>query len=360
MEINETLFNDKMINVFKKFESINFNTLTQSKKEELVINLMKITANCLDINSFPDKVVFTDSKELGMRGALFDCNKNIILLNKELFNKRFNPSDIAMLIDNAIHETVHFCQNESKIFIKYLKTPLPQPYNVFQPHENDAYTTTKNFLLMSLKYLSKELNKPLGLMCDSYDYLKTASKDNIAKRGYETNENIINKQVEEMIPFYGEVYKIDEMNENHQLDIKIKMFNQNIDAISLDDNGITGILNVKKHDCDNKLHFTIKDNICFINNIVKIEKDNRLKAVSTQDKEKLIIILNKIISVGNNVGFFNCKDFIINPISVVDTKKEYDNFIENVKNNLIEISEKITDISEKQIEKKMFKNIEER
>ena len=355
MKINEALFNNKMIDILKKFEPTNFNILTQTQKEELVLNLMKITANCLNVSSSPNQVIFKDSKELGMCGALFNCDKNIIFLNKELFNKNFNFSNIAMLIDNVIHETVHFCQNESGLFNKHLKTPLPQPYNVFQPHEEDAYTTTRNFLLMSLNHLSKELNKSLELMCGSYDYLKSASKDNMAIRGYETDEEIINQQIEKMIPFYEEIYKIDEMEDNHQLDIKIKMFNQNIDAISSNNNGITGILNIKKYDGNNKLHFTIKNNICFINNIVKIEKDNSLKSVSEQDKEKLINIIKKIINVGNDIEFFNCNEFIINPISVVDTKYDYDKFIENVKNNSIKISENFIDISTKQIKQNIFK-----
>ena len=140
------------------------------------------------------------------------------------------------------------------------------------------------------------------------------------------------------------------------------MLNQHIDAISMNDNGICGILSVNDIDGINKLHFTIKNDICFINEIIKIEnKNKKFMPVSNQNKEILISNLNKIINIGNEINFFNCKKYLINPISIVDDKEIHDKFIDDIKNGKIKSSNLFKNvISEKQIKNNVFKNIDGR
>ena len=77
-------------------------------------------------------------------------------------------------------------------------------------------------------------------------------------------------------------------------------------------------------------------------------------------KKHLIDLFNKIIKVGTENDFFNCNELVINPISTVDNKYEYDAFIEAIKNNKIKIFFLNNDISKKQIKKDIFDNIDER
>ena len=79
------------------------------------------------------------------------------------------------------------------------------------------------------------------------------------------------------MPFYKNVAITEKLDEDHKLDIKISKLNQHIDAIFMNDEGIFGKLSIYDINGINKLNFTIKNNICYINEIVKLNSNKLIK-----------------------------------------------------------------------------------
>ena len=362
MEIDEKIITDEFSKISKNFETKKFNKLSILDKEKLLLDLAKITANCLHSKINIDSILFVDEKEIGIGAASFSFHENLIRINKDIFKNEIDVVTLSFLMDYVTHETVHFCQKQNGIFLEHLSAPIPSPYRTSQPHEIDAYNTSEKILNEFTKYLDNEINAEINNLSDSRRFYANIDLLDLMERHYSKEPDDIQTQIQQMLPFYKNVNTIDKLNEEHKLDIKIKMLNQHIDAISMNDNGICGILSVDDVNGKNKLHFTIKDDICFINEIIKVRnKDNKFMPVSNQNKEILISNLNKIINIGNDIGFFNCNEYRVNPISIVDKKEVHDKFVEDIKNNNIKTSGIFKNvISEEQIEKTMLKDIDER
>lgn len=362
MEIDNKFIISEFLKISKYFNTNNFNVLSNIEKENLLLTLSKITANCLHSTIDTNNLTFVKENEIGIGGASFSYNENLIRINKNLFENKIDATALAYLMDYVIHETIHYCQKQNGLFLEHLSNPLPIPYRTSQPHELDAYNTSEKFLNEISKYIDNELREQINKLKDAKNFVRNLELLDLMKRHYSQNPEDVQNQIQQMLSFYKNVNTIDKLQEEHKLDIKIKMLNQHIDAISMNDNGICGILSVNDIDGINKLHFTIKNDICFINEIVKIEnKSKKFISVSNQNKEILISNLNKIIDIGNKINFFNCKEYLINPISIVDNKETHDKFINDVKNRKIKKINLFKNIiPEKQIKNNIFKNIDER
>ncbi len=362
MEINNKIIVNEFPKISEGFKLEYFNNLSITDKKELLLNLSKITANCLggEINS--NNISFVDKEEIEIGGASFSFNENLIRINKGLLNEKLNFNNFSILLEYIVHETVHFCQKQKGVFLEHLSNPLPVPYRTSQPHELDAYNTSEKIFDLISEFLDNDLQIVINDLKNTRSIYKDLELLDLMKRHYSQKLEDIQNQIQQMLPFYKNVNEIDKLQEEHKLDIKIKMLNQHIDAISMNDNGICGILSVNDIDGINKLHFTIKNDICFINEIIKIEnKNKKFMPVSNQNKEILISNLNKIINIGNEINFFNCKKYLINPISIVDDKEIHDKFIDDIKNGKIKSSNLFKNvISEKQIKNNVFKNIDGR
>ena len=362
MKLDKNTLNEEFSKISTKFNPIFFKTLTLKEKKELFITLSEITANAFDVKLDKNKILFVSAKEIGIGNASFNFHDNTIRINENLMKDKFNIYNFTSLIDSVVHETVHYCQKQRKFLIENLSTPLPQPYRMFQAHEVNAYDFAEEILNEFSKYFDDGFASILNSVQYARQYLVDKNRLKISERGYGDTDKDIEMQMSQMLPFYKNVNTVDKLNEEHKLDIKIKMFNQHIDAISMNGNGICGILSANDIDGKNKLHFTIKDDVCFINEIIKVEnKNGKFAPVSNQNKEILISNLNKIIDVGNNIEFFNCKEYLINPISIVDNKEVHDKFVDDVQNGKIKISGLFKkSISEEKIKKDIFNDIENR
>ncbi len=361
MIINKNVLINEFSKISKNFELTYFNSLSIDDKKELLLNLAKITANCLNSIIDVNNILFVNKNDIGIGGASFSFNENLIRIDKGLIENKIDSINFLRLLDNVIHETVHYSQKQNKLFLEHLSVPLPVPYRTSQPHELDAYDTSGKILDEISRFLDNELCRQINELKNMKNFVNNLEALDLMTRHYSKEPEDIEKQIQEMLPFYKNVETTEKLDEEGKLDIKISKFNQHIDAIFMNDEGIFGKLRIKDIDGVNKLNFTIKDDTCFINEIVKITNNNIYKPVTRQNKEKLVSLLSNIINVANKIELCNCIKYETNPVSIVDMKEDHDKFIEDVINGNIEISgifKKV--ISEKQIEKTLPNHIDDR
>ena len=116
MEIDEKIITDEFPKISKNFETKKFNKLSILDKENLLLDLAKITANCLHSKINIDNILFVDEKEIGIGAASFSFHENLIRINKDVFKNEINVVALSFLMDYVTHETVHFCQKQNGIF----------------------------------------------------------------------------------------------------------------------------------------------------------------------------------------------------------------------------------------------------
>ena len=353
MKVDNKLLNTKLPGIIYKFEPKNFNHLSFEEKQNLSIEFANLIANIFNVKNC--NICFVGKEVLNNDGALFSFNDNKIYLNKEIFNRNVDTFDIAILLDNIIHETIHYCQKENLFFLEHLKNPLPIPYKTLQPHEIEAYELSSKILNECKKYLNNDLEYAIEYINQYKISLKDKHLNDLKERGYNTSKFSINNQIKLLIPFYENIFIIQNFEENNKLTLNFNKSNQNINAAYINDNDLIGTIKINNNGEINKLQFSIIKNICFINEIIKEDKQQFLQPVSFECKCQLINILNKIIEIGNINNFFKCKKYKINPISIVENKKEYDNFIKEVKNGNIKLAKNVSLISENEIENNIFK-----
>ena len=116
MEINEQIINDELPKIVKNFNIENFNKYLLTDKQEFLIKIAKIAAKCLNCKIESNKFLFVSAKEINSGGASFSFYENLIRLNKDLLTNKIDNIELSILIDNAVHETVHFCQKQKELF----------------------------------------------------------------------------------------------------------------------------------------------------------------------------------------------------------------------------------------------------
>lgn len=351
ISINEDL--KKMI---IKFLPDNFNKLSENNKKSLIHQICNYICKELNCTIDISNIIFNDNIE---KNAYFSFHDDKILLNKSIITQNKDEFDFVGFLDNIIHETIHYCQKQNGLYLNDLTTPLPQPYYLFQQHEQDAYDSTYNILCKLKPIFSKLIQ---GII-DSTEQINSINKNNaiadLTNRKYFTNENDIQAQINTILPFYKKIHTTDDLKENEDLTIKLKKGNSETYIAQVDDKfyGIISIKNPIKNN-KNKLYFTIEKNICFINGLYNLTTENDLIEINYNDKIKLINILNKILEVGNKNNFINCDQIEIVPISLTDKKQEYEQLINDIKTGKIKSPFSIGLISKKQIEKNIFNNEE--
>ena len=358
MIINKCYLDENLPNIIKNFEVQNFNKLSIENKKELINELSKLVCNTLNTKIDINNISFINKTELNSAGALFRFYKNDILLNIDFLNKKLNELAIACLVDNVIHETIHYCQKQNDLYIEDLKLTLPFPYNILQNHETNAYAFTTEILKNCKLYLSTELNNSIDSVIELIGQIHDNCINDLAKRNYSTNQEDILKQIEEVRPFSKNISKIQELKDSEKLLQKTIKNSQSIEMSYLNNNEIAGIISINEPNGINRLQFTILNNTCFINDISKLHAIYGPISVSKLNKRNLIDILNKIIEVGNKEKRLDCYKLVINPISFTDNKKEYDNFISDIINEKVKANIFNNNITVNQIKQDIFNNNE--
>lgn len=359
MNIDKNILNKYLPNIITQFETENFNLLSIENKKKLINDLSSIICTSLNTKFNVDTISFVEKEKIEPNNAAFRFYENDILLNQDLLKENLDIFSIACLVNNTIHETIHYCQKQNNLYLDDLQLTLPFPYNRLQEHEMNAYNFTSEILQFCKTYMSFEFNSTINEIIHFIERMHNNCINDLSKRKYNIDAENIAIQIQTIKPFAKNINKIQELKDTGQLIKKCQKMNQFIELNCVTNNKIFGLISI---DCGNnvdRLHFVIVKNECIINDISKLDINQGPLPVSDKNKNKLIDILNKIIKVGNENNFFNCDKIIINPISVVDTKDEYDAFVKKVEKNTIKTSF-LNNISERQIKIDIFSNIDDR
>lgn len=351
MDINFDFLNKNLAKTIKNFVPKLYNNLTIEEKQNTICNFSKMICNCFNTKNTVNPIVFVNNHSFSSAAA-FSFYDNNILFKNSFLNNNLNGLSIVTMLDNIIHETVHFCQKENNLFLEDLELTLHYPYNLLQRHEINAYELTDKILLECRKYLPEYLNEEFDAVSMQREFFKEDALSDLKNRGYGASEIEINNQIESMKPFSKNINKIKKFSEEGKLDLKTNKENENINAKFIN-NELFGIIKIHEEDSANKMLFTIVDDVCYINDLYLEDENQILRPTSRHNKEKLLDILNKIIIFGNENEIFECEEIKINPISIVEDKDSYDKFVEEVENFDIELSVD-SKISEEQIGNDIF------
>lgn len=322
--------NIKLLYQLESFNVFNFKRLNYDERISLIMEFSNSICKQYELEIPFNNFKFLSREELYENSPGYNSNTKQIILDKTLINKSpICREDVFYILDSVIHETTHYIQDKLGLFLDILQNPLSTtPYYLFQEHEEDAFDSSFYVLEKIIPSIDSDFEEILKDTQDMFYDLKNKAKEQLISQGYgvlEMSDDEVKQQITNILPFHKDYCKFIKLEKNLSIErTNIENHGVKLEIIEDDTKWLCDI-SMPSSDGTNHLYCSI-DEVCKVNAVCKRNYDDKA-TVNINDKESLMIILNKVINVYNERHkLCPCQHIEIVPISLVDNKADHNRF----------------------------------